>query len=324
MINQTTPQTPETALMVQTPLDQNPAAVFLAGLSTENSRKTMKQALDGIARMLGAADCFAVQWGAMRFQHVNAIKSRLNEKYKPATVNKYLSALRGVLLAAKQLGQMSIEEYDRAVSVKSVKGSTLPAGRDLSDKEIRRLFAICEGDNTPSGARDAGLFAVMRLGLRASEVAGLNLADFDQPVGRLIVRGKGNKERIVPISNGSLKAVLDWLEVRGTGDGPLFCAVAQGGKVTGQPISRQAIFKICSKRATEAKIADFSPHDFRRTFVGDLLDAGADIVTVKDLAGHASIQTTARYDRRGQERLHNAIDLLNTPYTGRRQEKLGA
>ncbi|MBZ0316608.1 MAG: site-specific integrase, partial [Anaerolineae bacterium] len=71
-------------------------------------------------------------------------------------------------------------------------------------------------------------------------------------------------------------------------------------------ITRQAIFKICSKRALEARIPDFSPHDFRRTFVGDMLDAGADIVTVKDLAGHASIQTTARYDRRGQERLQNA------------------
>lgn len=86
-----------------------------------------------------------------------------------------------------------------------------------------------------------------------------------------------------------------------------------------QAISRQAIFKICSKRALEAKIPDFSLHDFRRTFVGDLLDAGADIVTVKDLAGHASIQTTARYDRRGQARLHSAMELLNTPYTGRRK-----
>ncbi|KAB2866914.1 MAG: tyrosine-type recombinase/integrase [Anaerolineae bacterium] len=62
----------------------------------------------------------------------------------------------------------------------------------------------------------------------------------------------------------------------------------------------------------------FSPHAFQRTFVGDLLDASADIVTVKGLAGHASIQTTARYDRRGQERLQSVMELLNTPYGGRR------
>lgn len=88
--------------------------------------------------------------------------------------------------------------------------------------------------------------------------------------------------------------------------------------MTVQGITREAIFKICSKRALEARIPDFSPHDFHRTFVGDLLDAGADIVTVKDLAGHASIQTTARYDRRGQERLQHAMELLNTPYAGRK------
>ncbi len=300
------------------PLDQHPAAVFLAGLSTATSRQTMRQALDGMARLLGAEDCLGVQWHLMRFQHVNAIKAALNEPYKPATVNKYLSALRGVLLAAKQLGLMSVEDYDRAVSVKSVKGSTLPAGRDLSDKEIRRLFAVCEADPTPAGVRDAALFGILRIGLRVTEIAKLTLADFDPTMKRLMVRGKGNKERLVPMAGGSLQALLDWLAVRGNDAGPLFYAVNKGGRVIEQAITRQAIFKICSKRALEAKTPDFSPHDFRRTFVGDLLDAGADIVTVKDLAGHASIQTTARYDRRGQERLQHAMELLNTPYTGRK------
>ncbi|MBZ0316194.1 MAG: tyrosine-type recombinase/integrase, partial [Anaerolineae bacterium] len=266
----------------------------------------MRQALDGMARLLGAEDCLGVQWQMMRFQHVNAIKATLNEQYKPATVNKYLSALRGVLLASKQLGLMSVDDYDRAVSVKSVKGSTLPAGRDLSDKEIRRLFAVCEADLTPAGVRDAALFGILRIGLRVTEIAELTLADFDPTLKRLTVRGKGNKERLVPITGGSLQALLDWLTVRGNGSGLLFYAINKGGRIIERGITRQAIFKICSKRALEARIPDFSPHDFRRTFVGDMLDAGADIVTVKDLAGHASIQTTARYDRRGQERLQNA------------------
>jgi site-specific recombinase XerD len=317
-----TPQPTENPLLIlhPIPLDQHPAAVFLAGLSTEISRQTMRQALDGMARLLGAENCLRIQWHLIRFQHVNAIKAALNEQYKPATVNKYLSALRGVLLAAKQLGLMGVEDYDRAVSVKSVKGSTLPAGRDLSDKEIRRLFAVCEADPTPAGARDAALFAILRIGLRVTEIADLTHADFDSTTKRLVVRGKGNKERLVPIAGGSLQALLDWLTVRGKNSGSLFYAVNKGGKIIEQAISRQAIFKICSKRSGEAKIPDFSPHDFRRTFVGDLLDAGADIVTVKDLAGHASIQTTARYDRRGQARLHSAMELLNTPYSGRKTE----
>ncbi len=82
----------------------------------------------------------------------------------------------------------------------------------------------------------------------------------------------------------------------------------------GGALTSQAIYNMLYKRAQQAGIKNFSPHDLRRTFISHLLDAGADIVTVSKMAGHANIQTTARYDRRPEETKRNAAELLRVPY----------
>src|SRR5690606_26596159 len=95
--------------------DEHPAAVYLAGLS-RSSRRTMQTALDTIARLgLGneQATLWDVPWERLRFQHTQALRSALAERYAHTTANRVLSALRGVLKAAWKLGLMSAEEYQK-------------------------------------------------------------------------------------------------------------------------------------------------------------------------------------------------------------------
>ncbi len=307
------------ALVVHAPLslDQNPAAVYLSNLGP-GSRRTMREALDTIATLLtsGQTDALGLHWGALRFQHVAAIRTKLAEQYSAATVNKMLSALRGVLTAAFQLEQISAEDYLRAKTVKAVRGRSLPAGRALTAEELESLFKACAADRTPAGTRDCALLAVARVaGLRRAELAGIDLKDYTPAQGSILIRGKGNKQRIVYVKNGAARWLKDWLRIRGKTPGALFCPILKSGKVlVGDSLSPQSVFDILAKRAAQAGIKDISPHDLRRTFISDLLDAGADLSTVQKLAGHENIQTTTRYDRRDEKAKVKAVELLEVPY----------
>ena len=297
-------------------LADHPAALYLARLAP-SSRQTMSCVLGGVAQTLSAGrhTLWSLPWHQVRYPQMSALRSHLAAAYAPATANLYMTAVRGVLAECWQLGLLSAEEKARACNLPPIRGERLPAGRAVVVGELRALLRVCAEDKDPSARRDAALVGILYgSGLRRAEASALDLSDLDLGAGSLAVRhGKGNKARQVYLASGGAELLEAWLGVRGKEAGPLFVPVLKSGKLADRRLAPQSVRYVLQKRARAAGIKDFSPHDLRRTFVGDLLEAGADISTVQKMAGHASVQTTARYDRRGEQAKKKASGLLHIP-----------
>jgi integrase/recombinase XerD len=275
----------------------------------------MRSALTEIARMLGV-DFESFDWAALDYQHTRAIRRMLIERgLAPATVNKYLAALRGVLKEAFRLGYMSPDQYARAADLEGVRGERELRGRMLKMGEIAAILETCS-DGTAIGTRDAAIIALMvGCGLRRAELVALDLQDIVDraPLALRVRNGKGNNERTVYATNGAERAVSAWLEVRGDDPGPLFWP-SDHGRLVRRRMTADAVYLMLRKRADQAGVERFGPHDLRRTFVSTLLELGADIATVQRLAGHKQVTTTARYDRRGEDAKIRAAEMLHIPF----------
>lgn len=321
---------------------KNPVVSYLASLSSKDSRRVQKTALDQIASALSnnrIEDSLEFPWEQLDYGAVTAIKAWLDAKYAPATVNRYLCAVRRVLKEAWRHNLITAEAYQRATDVRSVSAQRLPTGRELETDEIKGLIRVClnDDDNPVLGLRDAAIISLMySSGLRRAEVVSLDLEDLDTQKRQLRVIGKRNKERFAFLASGAVRALEKWIDVRGNMAGPLFYAVNKSGKIVRSRkerliaaeqqdgtvpkkivarLSDQTIYYLISKRAMQAGLVKkTTPHDMRRTFVSDLLDVGVDLSTVSKMAGHEDTNTTMRYDRRSSKVMQDAAEKLDVPY----------
>jgi len=215
----------------------------------------MGQALHVIAALFDRTP-ETLDWSQLRYQHTQAIRTKLAESRSPAGTNKMLAALRGVLKEAWRLGLMTAEDYHRATDLPGVRGERLPRGRALSGRELHKLFTACANDASAIGRRDAALLAVMYAGgLRRSEVVGLDLGDYVANTGELRVRdGKGRKERLAYATDGARLALDAWLAVRGDEAGPLFWpADGRGRALVNRRMTDQAVLLLLRRRADQGR-----------------------------------------------------------------------
>jgi len=302
---------------------ENPAALYLMGLRSESGRYQMMRKLDKVAMLVGRCSWKEFPWSRLTPEIVTALVTKLAGEHKPAYVNAILAAIRGVVECAFDKGQMNAETYRLIRKVKAVRGvSTEPAGRYVNGGERGALMEVCLKDSSPVGRRDAAVLACAYPGgLRRGEIASLTreaITD-DGEIISIKVMGKGRKERVVFVGNGGADAIRDWLVCRGDAPGTLFWAGRRGGHlVEGQGISSQSLNEIMKRRAREAGVMDLVTHDLRRTTASDLLDI-TDAVTVAGHLGHASTNTTAKYDRRGERARKKAAQELHIPYSRRRE-----
>ena len=289
---------PVQAIILSDPLppDRQPLLVYLGRLGSPVSRRTQRQALETIARLVGST-AGELPWHMLRYQHTQGIRARLVDKYAPETSRRLLSALRGVLEESKKLGLMSSSDFETATGWAKVRGKRELRGRALQEAEVQQLLASLDA-SSPSGARDRALLALAyTTGGRRSELAAIDVGHLRGS--SLRIHGKGNKDRTVRLGPEMRAFVDEWLRHRGKHPGPLFTPIDRFGRVArDRRLTAEAVYFIAKRTSARAHSAGFSPHDLRRTFVTTLLERGHDLRTVQQLAGHERASTTERYDRR--------------------------
>jgi integrase/recombinase XerD len=281
--------------------------LFLDYLSAEkglapNTLEAYRRDLAGFGAFLAGRSVDAGK--VSRGDVVAYLGARRAEGMSPRTLARETSALRGLygFLAAEKV----VPEDPTADLTNARRWAMLP--KTLSEDEVQKLLDAPDVA-TPKGLRDRAMFELLyACGLRVSELSALPIESLRLNEGFVLVRGKGSKERIVPVADSAGRWVKRWLaEGRDTG-GAGSRWVFPGTK--GRPVTRQTVFLALKAAALKAGIASaaVSPHVLRHAFATHLVDHDADLRAVQLMLGHADIATTEIYTHVSRSRVRKVYD----------------
>ena len=248
----------------------NPAAVYLDRLHP-SGRRSMRRELDCAVAIFtdeAVTDAMAFDWSLINLQQVERLRSVMVDRDAAAgTVNHMLSGVRSTVRIAWELGlvddktRIAVEDEPNEKPQQRRR-----AGRYVKRGEVRRLFAALGTD--PVGARDVAMLALLYgAGLRRSEAAALQLADYDQGSGAITIR---HDERQVYATNGGKEAIDAWIAIRGHCPGALLYPVAKGGRIQPRGMTAHAVTTRVGTIAEQAGVARVTPNDLRQMYLTEL------------------------------------------------------
>ncbi len=248
-----------------------------------------------------------------------------NRKEKKSSQARKLAVLRSLFKFLHQRGQVP---SNPAAQVRSPRlGQRLP--QVLTKDEAERLMESPDSNEGARAARDQAILETLySTGARVSELVGMNWSDFSWDAGMVQLRGKGKKERLVPIGQVALDAIQRYLAVSSWRPHQLHAADPSSSKRTmstaarpeprsdvpvfrnnrGGRLSVRSVERIVQRYASWLQGGTVTPHTLRHSYATHLLDEGADLRVIQEMLGHASLATTQKYTHLATDRLMEVYD----------------
>ena len=237
----------------------------------------------------------------------NYMKYLYDRKITKSSISRKLSSIRGLY---NYLVREDIIKENHFNKIQNPKRE-LYLPKFLKDEELDKIFSVCNSNN-PTEERDTLIIELLyATGVRVSELVNIKIKDINREEKLIKVLGKGNKERMVIYNNHTKKALDTYLK-----DGYNYFNKKSSEYLilnkNGNKLSERYIREIINKKVSQASLdIKISPHTLRHTFATDILENGADLMTVKELSGHESLNTTSIYTHITNEQIKKTYNLAH-------------
>lgn len=237
----------------------------------------------------------------------NYMKYLYDRKITKSSISRKLSSIRGLY---NYLVREDIIKENHFNKIQNPKRE-LYLPKFLKDEELDKIFSVCNSNN-PTEERDTLIIELLyATGVRVSELVNIKIKDINREEKIIKVLGKGNKERMVIYNNHTKKALDTYLQ-----DGYNYFNKKSSEYLilnkNGNKLSERYIREIINKKVSQASLdIKISPHTLRHTFATDILENGADLMTVKELLGHESLNTTSIYTHITNEQIKKTYNLAH-------------